>query len=93
MKRYYVETIVDVNDGRHSEHKYECESFDFRKNWTGQCIRLEDVNTYKEGKRKVIRRQMSRGLYVPIEKMGHWNYFKVTVYLNETKEVVKTWEE
>lgn len=95
MKKYFVEVFVTFNETESREFAhacYECESYSFAKNWTGDCIRLEDANSYEEGKRKPIRRQMKRGIYITINKMPHWKNFEVVVFENGTDNVVDKWE-
>lgn len=95
MKKYMVEFFVTFadDDRRDSAHEvYECNGYEAAKNWTGECIRLEDVNTYKEGKRKATRKQLARGKYIPVEKMPHWKHFEVIVWENGTDNVIEKWE-
>ena len=65
--------------------------YETTKNWTGECIRLENVNTYKEGKTKPIRKQLSRGKLITIERMNHWKHLVVIIYENGTENIVKKW--
>lgn len=95
MKKFFVEVFITFTekDGREAVHEsYECGSYEMAKNWTGECIRLDDVNTYKEGKRKPIRKQMKRGKYITIERMPHWSHLEVVVFENGTDNVVDKWE-
>ena len=92
MKKYFVETFTSTKYGDDYHEMYECESFAYDKNWTGNCIRLEDVNSFKNGKKKPIRKQHSRGKYITIEKMKHWVSFEVVVFENGTDNVVAKWE-
>lgn len=91
MKKYFVEAFTECDDGRNYHEMFECESYTMAKNWTGECIRLEDVNTYKNGKKKPVRKQLSRGKYITIEKMRHWKRFEVVVFENGTDNVVDKW--
>lgn len=92
MKKYFVEVKITftTKDGRDESTKlYECNDFAFAKNWTGNCIRLEDVNSVKISKSgKETRKQQSRGLYITVDCMSHWDANTVVVYDNETKKVV-----
>lgn len=88
MKKYYVESLVKGETCSGTTKCYECENITFTKNWTGDCIRLEDVNTVKGKQRK----QLKKGLYVTINKMSHWESFKVVVYENGTTNIIYKWE-
>ena len=96
MKKYMVEVFTSFTDedGREDFHEvYECESYTNAKNWTGNCIRLDDVNTLtktKTGKEK--RKQLARGRYITIEKMRHWKSLSVYVWKNGTENIVEKWE-
>lgn len=95
MKKYFVEvhiTFTDEDRRGYAHETYECNAYEVAKNWTGECIRLDDVNTYKEGKAKAIRRQLSRGKYITVEKMSHWKHLEVIVWENGTDDVVQKWE-
>ena len=93
MKKYMVESFVVCNDGRESHDVYECESIERAKDWTGECIRLADVNTLKISKTgKEQRKQLSRGKYVTIERMNHWKSVAVYVWENGTDNVIEKWE-
>lgn len=92
MKKYFVEIFITFNDGRRDLHEcFECNSYQAAKNWTGECIRLEDVNTFKQGKRKAIRKQLSRGKYVTVEKMPHWTTLEVIIWENGTDNIIRKW--
>lgn len=96
MKKYFVGVFITF-DGRGSTYKtYECNSYENTKNWTGECIRLEDVNTCKStckrGKRKIIRKQLSRRKLITVEKMNHWEHFAVIVWENGTDNIIQMWK-
>lgn len=94
MKKYFVEVFITFTeeDGRGYSHEaYECNGYEAAKNWTGECIRLEDVNTYKEGKRKATRKQLSRGKYITVSKMSHWEHLEVIVWENGTDNIIQKW--
>lgn len=95
MKKYFVEVFITFTDedGRESVHEmYECNGYEVTKNWTGECIRLDDANTYKEGKRKPSRKQLARGKYITVEKMAHWKHLEVVVFENGSDNVIQKWE-
>ena len=94
MKKYFVQVFITFTeeDRRGCVYEaYECDSYETTKNWTGECIRLENVNTYEEGKRKPIRKQLSRGKLITVERMNHWKHLVVIVYENGTENIVKKW--
>lgn len=91
MKKYFIETFVTCEDGREFHEMYECEGYERTSNWTGECIRCEDVNSFKNGKKQPIRKQFSKGKYITIEKMPHWLKFEVTIFENGTDNVVERW--
>lgn len=96
MKKYMVEVFIEFNDKeRKSNHEvFECESYTHAKNWTGDCIRLENVNTYKVSKTgKEQRKQLKRGQYITVEKMRHWNNFHVYVWENGTDNIIEMFED
>lgn len=95
MKKYRVESYCKHNEKNGSkifETVYECERFELTKNWTGECIRMDDVNSLKEGKKGPVRKQFSRGKYETVEKMRHWAEFYVRVYENATGELIREWK-
>lgn len=92
MKKYTVIERIEFvkEDGRQPIEKiYECESIESKKNWTGECIRLEGANSVKGNKRK----EFKRGQYVTVERMSHWSSLEVIVIDNETNEVVREWKD
>lgn len=94
MKKYFVQVFITFTewDGRGCVYEaYECDDYETTKNWTGECIRLENVNTYKEGKTKPIRKQLSRGKLITVERMNHWKHLVVIIYENGTENIVKKW--
>ena len=92
MKKLFVEVFI-TQDGEDYKEYYECESYEITKNWTGNCIRLEDVNTYKETKTgKVQRKQLKRGRYVTTDCMKHWESNAVYVWENGTDNLIAKWE-
>lgn len=94
MKKYFVQVFITFTegDGRGCTYEaYECDDYETTKNWTGECIRLENVNTYKEGKTKPIRKQLSRGKLITVERMNHWKHLVVIIYENGTENIVKKW--
>ena len=94
MKKYMVEVFVKTtNENSECHEVYECESYERAKNWAGECIRLEDVNTYKTTKTgKVQRKQLSRGKYIVIEKLSHWIEYHIYVWENGTDNVIEKFE-
>ena len=91
MKKYLVKSCVLQDQGSglvEWRECYECEGIAFAKNWTGECIRLEDVNSVKGNKRK----QFKRGVYVTINKMPSWKSFEVVVLENGSNNIVHKWE-
>lgn len=95
MKKYFVEVFIifTEEDGRGCTYEaYECNGYEDAKNWTGECIRLEDVNTYKRGKGKPIRKQLSRGKLITVERMNHWKHLAVIVWENGTDNIIQKWE-
>lgn len=95
MKKYFVEIFITFTekDGREDFHDtYECEDYEMAKKYTGRCVRLIDVNTYKEGKRKALRKQLKRAKLVTIDKLAHWESFEVIIWENGTDNIVQKWE-
>ena len=91
MKKYLVKqeiVFVETDHRTESNTMFECNSFASAKNWTGDCLRLEEVNTLKINKGKEIRKERKRGEYITVDTMSHWKLNKVTIYDNETKEIV-----
>lgn len=94
MKKYFVQVFITFTeeDGRGCVYEaYECDSYETTNNWTGECIRLENVNTYEEGKRKPIRKQLSRGKLITVERMNHWKHLVVIVWENGTDNIIQKW--
>lgn len=95
MEQKYVVVFECVAEfGKEYREEYDCNSYEYAKNWTGQCIRLEDVETVtytKTGKRRT--RPLKRGKYVSISRMKHWTWFRTRVYNKQFGVVVAEWEE
>lgn len=88
MKKLFVERYVECKDGRVWEDHYECESFSFGKKDGWDAIRLDSVNSVKGSKKS----ELSRGKYIVIEKMSHWNEFRVVIFENGSDKVVMKFE-
>lgn len=91
MKKYLVKvrTLLSKEEGgKEYNAMYECNGFESAKNWTGRCLRLDEVNTLEIVKGKEKRKERKRGVYVTIDLMYHWVENTVEVFDNETKELI-----
>ena len=94
MKKYHVASRVTTENGNDFTEHYECNGIEYAKNWTGNCIRLDDVESItftKTGKQR--RNQLKRGKYITIEKMKHWVFMDVIVVDNETGKEIEHWND